>query len=106
MVDHTPPAHQHQHILRQVSASLLDRVKRLADGWLSPPRPHVSSGVFYRRRAGPQGDRALLAPEERRDMNDYETKMQTAERVGRKARHQKTRSAAKTLYVLVFTHQL
>ena len=39
-------------------------------------------------------------------MNDYETKMQTAERVGRKARHQKTRSAAKTLYVLVFTHHL
>lgn len=52
----------------------------------TPYRPH-------RRRAGPQGDRALLAPEERREMNDYETKMQAAERVGRKARHQKTRSA-------------
>lgn len=34
-----------------------------------------------------------MAPEERREMNDYETKMQTAERVGRKARHQKTRCA-------------
>lgn len=44
-------------------------------------------------RAGPQGDRALLTPGERREINDYETKMQTAERVGRKARHQKTRSA-------------
>ncbi|CAM9963077.1 unnamed protein product [Pylaiella littoralis] len=44
-------------------------------------------------RAGPQGDRALLAPEERREMNDYETKMQAAERVGRKAEHQKTRQA-------------
>lgn len=54
----------------------------------------LSVAVAARRRAGPQGDRALLAPEERRDMNDYETKMQTAERVGRKARHQKTRSAA------------
>ncbi|CBN80161.1 expressed unknown protein [Ectocarpus siliculosus] len=42
-------------------------------------------------RAGPQGDRALLAPEERREINDYDTKMQNAERVGRKARHQKTR---------------
>ena len=43
------------------------------------------------RRAGPQGDGALLTPEERRLINDYETKMQSAVRVGRKARHQKTR---------------
>ncbi|CAM9446563.1 unnamed protein product [Scytosiphon promiscuus] len=42
-------------------------------------------------RAGPQGDQFLLVPEERREINEYETKMQAAERVGRKARHQKTR---------------
>eukprot|EP00904_Undaria_pinnatifida_P000890 jgi/Undpi1/10801/HiC_scaffold_3.g01330.m1 len=42
-------------------------------------------------RAGPQGDGALLTPEERRLINNYETKMQSALRVGRKARHQKTR---------------
>lgn len=43
------------------------------------------------RRAGQQGDGALLTPEERRKMNDYETKTKLADRVARKAQYQKTR---------------
>lgn len=53
--------------------------------------PTHTSTIRAGRRAGPQGDNALLTPEERRQINEYETKMQSAMRLGRKAQHQKTR---------------
>lgn len=51
-----------------------------------------------------QGDGALLTPEERRQMNDYEAKMQNAMRVGRKARHQKTRLIYTPEYINIYPY--
>ena len=55
------------------------------------------------RRAGQQGDGALLTPKERRQMNDYEVKMQDATRVARKAWSQKMRWT-KDIYKHTHTH--
>lgn len=47
--------------------------------------------IYVVDRAGHHGDMALLTPEERRQINEYETKMQRAVRLCRKARDQKAR---------------